>query len=266
MDLVARRREVHDDRTKVPPGHTSIAPGSFNEDATLGRSAVIKWNPTAEDTIAGILQAVNVAFWQGIKKEAQAMTVDVSLGFLPTLQLGDAPTSPINTRPYAEVEYGSDGNRTKVKFDVGFGKRITVVGNYIAVSVAMGPPRPGFNDPVQITAGASIGAFAAPSPSPVILTEYVDLLAPGAITPLIPIPLRGVQLLPVQTNMPIGEILELRWFDYGGNNVATSLYQQANNAAMAPIPVTGDIGFVRVFSPGTNVFTAEVRLPFQLAL
>src|SRR6185295_8219907 len=114
----------------------------------------------------------------------------------------------------------SDENKTKVEVDLCFGNRYTVVGNYIAVTVGMGPPKgfpAGTFDSTAITAGASIGAFAAPSNSPAIRTAYVDQLPVSGQTEFIPIPLKAVQLLPVQSFLNVGETARIRFFSYGGN-------------------------------------------------
>jgi hypothetical protein len=273
MDLVARRRQVHEERTPMESGRVSIAPESFNRDATLGRSAEIKFNPTDEEkTQQGIQQIQNVAFWQGVKKEAQAMTVDVNLVFLPPLpsDFGDDVGAESSVRLFAEVEYGSDGNRTKVKFDIALGKRLTVVGNYIAVTVGADPPMKvlGVSLPtVPVTVGASIGTFAAPSTGPVVLTEYVDSLSNVGIPPIsdmIPVPLKAVMLLPMQTSLALGGTATLDWFSYGGAFISRDFYLQAANSTMLPIPITGDVSFVRITNTGAG--TANFRLPFQLAL
>jgi len=264
MDLVARRREIHDERTPPTPGFTSIAPESFNRDATLGRSAVIKYAPSPFEITQGIQQSQNVAFWQGVKKEAQAMTVDVSLGFLPSQQ--GVSEFLANNRPYAEVEFGSDGNRTKIVLDVALGKRLTVVGNYVAVTVGMDAPGAG-SIATALTAGASIGTFAAPSQGPVIRTAYIDALLKNANSPMIPIPLKAVALLPIQSQLALGETAVLTFSDYGGQTIHFAYFQQLNNSAAAPIPITGDIAFVQIHNNNTNVSAqANFRLPFQLAL
>lgn len=265
QDLVARRREIHDERTPHTPGFVSIAPESFNRDATLGRSAKIKFAPTPEEVHDGILQNVNVAFWQGTKKEAQAMTVDASLGFLPAPPFGlDTPGGIfLDARPFGEVEYGSDGNRTKVKFDLAFGKRLTVVGNYIAVTVGMDPPRPTFACPT-LTAGASIGAFAAPSPAPLVLTAYVDGIAAGTSSKFIPIPLKAVELLPLQSNMILGDTATISFFNYGGAFISQVFYKQSETTWIQPIPITGDVAFIQIAN--TSAHGANYRFPFQLAM
>lgn len=271
MDLVARRREIHDERTPLMPGQVSIAPESFNRDATLGRSAVIQnFTGLSPDqiqalTAIGVQESQNVAFWQGVKKEAQAMTVDISLGFLPTLAVVQGESfSSTNVRPFTEIQYGSDGNRTTVRADLALGNRFTVVGNYIAVTIGMAPPMAG-SVSTRITAGASIGAFAAPSQAPIFFTEYIDTLVIGATTPIIPIPLKAVQLAPLQTNLPLGDSVRLRFFDYGGALISQNFYVQAANVVMQPIPITGDVAFVDVQNnSATTALTA--RLPFQLGM
>jgi hypothetical protein len=269
MELVARRREIHDERSPVDPNRMSIAPESFNRDATLGRSAKIKFAPSPEEISQGILQSQNVAFWQGTKKEAQAMTVDISLGFLPTLAVTQGETfTSTSVRPFAEVEYGSDGNRTKVKFDLSFGNRCTVVGNYIAVTIGMDPPMVN-SVSTEITGGASIGTFAAPSQAPLIATAYEDFVHEGPPVTnrrLVPIPLKAVQLLPIQSNGALGSTALLEFLDYGGSLISQNFFQQAVNGQLPPIPITGDVAFVRLTNTGGPGSITNYRLPFQLGL
>jgi hypothetical protein len=261
MDMISRRREIHDERTPMTQGFLSIAPESFNRDATLGRSAVVKFGPSQEEIVQGIQQSQNVAFWQGVKKESQAMTVDVNLGFLPVSQPSGEITP--NARPFGEVEYGADGNRTKIKFDLSLGQRLTVVGNYIAVTLGMDPPRAGGLSP-KITVGASIGAFAAPSQAPLIRTEYVEPIADGATSQLIPIPLKSVLLLPVQTDMVFAGNAEIDFYDYGQTLITRVFFTQTSPYSMTTIPIYGDANWVSV----TNHSGAQAafRFPFQLAM
>ncbi len=263
MDEISLRRQIHDERTPPDPGHISIAPSSFNKDATLGRSAVIKFAPTNDDIAKGIVQQQNVAFWQGVKKEAQAMTVDASLGFLPAFPFQGENPPTINNRPYVEVEYGSDGNRTKIKFDLALGNRCTAVGNYLAVTIGMDPPRLE-SDTTELTVGASIGAFSAPSQSPLICSAYIDDLVGLTGSNPIPIPLKAVQLLPMQSNAALAETSSIEFLDYGGALMYQVFYQQSGTSAMQPIPIAGDVSFVRVNNP--SAFVRNYRLPFQLGL
>ena len=267
LDLIARRREIHDDRTKPDPGHISIAPSSFNHEATLGRNVQITGAPTQEQSAQGIVQEQNVAFWQGVKKEAQAMTVDVSLGFLASTNIAfnvdTGGALPINSRPYGIVEYGSDGNRQKATFDLSVGTRFTVVGNYIALSVGMNPPLTGETTPV-LTAGGSIGTFAAPSAAPVLLTTYVDNLASMTSTEFIPVPLRARLVLPVQTSGSVGDNSQLSFYDIGGNLVSQVFMQQAYNQPLSPIPIPGDAALIRMYNAASG--PRSFRIPWQLSL
>jgi hypothetical protein len=263
MDLIAMRREIHEDRTPRTPGQIFITPESFNKDATLGRSQKIKWAPTDEEKFNGIQQSQTVAFWQGVKKEAQAMTVDVSLGFLPAIQQQtDTPFDTLNNRAFVEIEFGSDGNRNRFQADLGNGRRITVAGNYVSAIVGMDPPRVGFTSQV-IEAGASIGAFAAPSRAPVIRTVYFDDLLTGSSAPLTPIPLRATELLPIVYQGPNLGNFVLYFADAGGNKVATYRFA-APYGITTPIALPGDAVFV-TFDNNTGS-TIQVRLPFELSV
>lgn len=265
MDLVARRREIHDERTPPTPGQVSIAPESFNRDATLGRSQVIKYAPTEEEkSQQGILQSQTVAFWQGTKKEAQAISIDISLGFLPSVTDPDL-IGNADARPYAEVEFGSDGNRTKFKCDINHGTRLTVVGNYCAVTVGMDAPMEG-KDSAILTVGASIGTFAAPSQAPVICTLYVDGLEQNVSTDPLPIPLKAVQLLPIPTGLTLGGTYSIEFLSYAGVLVGQEYFQQAYAGPRPTIPVPADAAYIRLNNGGPSAFGVQFRLPFQLGV
>lgn len=265
MDLVAARRDIHEERTPYIPGNVSIAPESFNKDATLGRSAVIKYNPSQEETRNGVKQSETVAFWQGRKKEAQAITVDVALINPVPPAVGIDGADPFNARLYGMVEYGSDGNKTNVKFDIGNGVRFTIVGNYVSVNVGMDPPS-GDNPAPLVSVGASIGTFAAPSQAPIICSAYVDMLVNTEITDFIPIPLKAVKLLPMQTNMNQTEGAEIEFYGYGGgvSPITRVFYIQSATSSMPAIPLYGDVSFVKVRNNGGG--PRNFRLPFQLSM
>lgn len=265
MNIIARRREIHDERSTDAP-RVSIAPSSFNEDATLGRSTKIKFAPTQDDLNAGIVQSQTVAFWQGVKREAQAITVDVGLVSPPppdVLNNNVHLVNPQSVRAYTLIEYGSDGNKTTAKCDIN--QRLTVVGNYVSVLVGCDPPFDSFPT-TDITVGASIGTFAAPSQSPVICTVYVDQLLPGTTSDFIAIPTKAVQLLPFFTNLALAETATIFFFGYGGGSTPLNglFYKQIENFTMSPFPTGGDLSFFKVHNGGAGL--ANFRLPFQLSL
>ena len=346
MDQIARAREIHDEQRgegERPVPSVSIAPLSFNRDATLGRSQTLRWAPSPDEIRQGVKESETVAFWQGFKREAQAITVDVALlsspppaqfidavpnltvamtatdtvavvnsttgfPFVGTIRIDDelmdytgiTPTSftglirgvmgtvaaphaiganvvfpTIDVRPYGIVEFGSDGNHTSVRFDVGAGKRFTVVGNYCSVLVGVEKPTPG-NASANISIGASIGTFGAPSPSPTVLTKYVDGLANSISlnnSTFIQIPLKAVQLLPIQSNMIYGDVLTITFFPFGGGTAITQVVYTCSATDPVPptIPLVGDVSYIKIRytasggpPPGTTF--RNFRLPFQLSL
>lgn len=268
MDLIAARREINQERSPRIPGQVFITPESFNMDATLGRTTKIKWQPTDFEIQQGIQQAQTVAFWQGTKKEAQSMTIDSSLGFQPNLRTnkGDsfgAAFASINNRAYVHVEFGSDGNRNIVEYDLRLGQRCTAVGNYL--SVLIGAEQPGFGfDPQILEVGASIGAFAAPSAAPLVRTLYIDNLIAGDWTDFLPIPLKAAVLLPVQASITAGGQLDIILCDAGGNTITGFLYQQGPLVPQQSIPLYGDVAYVAV--KNLSLGTVNARLSFQLSL
>ena len=280
LDTISHRRIIHEQRQPPIPGHTSIAPASFTRDATLGRSAKIRFDPTPEEISNQIKQIQTVAFWQGDKKEAQAMTVDVNLvseaNFEPVEPPDTDPQPPVfSVRSFAEVTYGSDGNKTTVRCDIGRGKRMTVVGNYI--SVAVGCDFPGISDDgvtqnftTPIEAGASIGPFAAPTAAPLILTRYIDNLEAGGLlgtaSNFISIPAKAVLLLPILTDLQtMGAVLTVQFFNFGKVLIYEVTYTIGASPVAIPIPISGDASWVRVLNAAFNART-NIRLPFQLAM
>ena len=271
MNIIARRREIHEERSTDAP-RVSISPETFNEDSTLGRAATIKFNPSNDEIHRGIVQSQTVAFWQGKKRETQAISVDVALtNPPPPIILSDAHDVP-DARPYGIVEYGADGNKVSVVFDVSLGVRLNVLGNYVSVLVGMGVPRilsPGppivYEESPTIVVGASLGAFASPSTAPVLRTLYLDDLGAGVTSPFLPIPDKAVLLLPLQTNQVLGETATIFFFGYGGGLPIYSVtYAQLAASPVRVVPITGDIRFVQVQNAGAAA--RNFRLPFQLSL
>jgi hypothetical protein len=278
IETVARRREIHQDRTTEAP-HVSIAPASFNADATLGRSVTIQsFFGLTDDEINklkqdGIVEQETVAFWQGVKRETQAMCVDVALVNPPPPGRAVEIIAPENVRAFGVVEYGSDGNKTEVEFDIGQGQRFNVPGNYIAVRVKAGVPRIenpalGIPDPTApIVVGASIGPFAATSSAPLLCTRFIDFLAASVLSPFIPIPLKAVLLLPPQSDLAAGETATLEFYGWGGGTtpITTAIYSPVVSlGSQFPIPIARDIAFVRVRNNGATL--RNFRLVFQLSL
>jgi hypothetical protein len=260
IDLIARRREIHEARSGET--RTSIAPNSFNEDSTLGRSAIIKYAPTSEEASQGIVQTQTVAFWQGVKKEAQAITADVALVQPPPPANANLPLS---VRPYGEVKFGSDGNTTPVEFDIGRGVRFTVPCNYISILVGMDPPAAD-KASAAITVGASLGTFAAPSQSPIFRTRYVDDVLGGTTSDFITVPLKATQLLSIQSNMAIGETAIVTFYSYSGADALTEIFYQQGVGLTAnlPAPIAGDEFFVKIHNAA--IAARSFRLMFQLSL
>jgi len=259
MDLIARRRQLHEQSKSGGGAHVSITPESFNTDLPLGRNVTVKFGPNEEERAVGIVESQTVAFWQGFKHEAQAVTVDVAMT-LPPAFVGASSTDVREGRPYGVVEYGSDGNKTSAKFDVGLGTRFTVVGNYVSVLVGMDAVPLGSSQSYVI--GGSIGVFAAPSIAPVTLTEYADSLADGA-TAFFKRPLRATRLLAVLTSATAGSS-ELTFFGANGVNGIYVLTIPSNTLTLSPIPLANDVGAVTIKNNTGDL--ANYRLVFQLSL
>ncbi len=202
---------------------------------------MIKYQPTQAETMNGVRQEDTVAYWQGKKEEAQAVTVDVSLEFLGQPASPDAPNG-VDINPYAIVEYGSDGNKCSVRFDVGLGRRFTVVGNYVSVVVGMLAPREGLNSDI-VRMGASIGMFAAPSQAPPTFTVETVQIAAGSFSAVIPVPAKGSAILPLQMTDENGSAL-LYVFDFGGQLIS-KLYIPAGGQ-VGPIPLQRNAAQVRL--------------------
>lgn len=253
-------------RQHDPPPRVSIHPTSFNESSTLGRTAQLTNNPTSDQIALGIQQVQNVVFWQGHKTEAQALTVDIGtvLPPTPTPHLGTS----LDARPFAEIQYGVDGNiQNTVQIDVGTGRRLTVVANYVSVTVGLDPLPAGRISPV-LTYGASIGTFAAPSQAPLVRSVYVDDLAIGTHTDFLSIPRRASLLLVPTPFSGFGSsafagTITILFFDVGGRSCGAWAWNFTTGLGLIPVVVPPDAFF---FNVGSTVDDTSVRVPFQLSL
>lgn len=267
LNQIARADAIHDQKQALLTPRVCIAPGSWGQGATLGRSGTFKFNPSQEDIRQGIAQSGTLAFWQGEPYEAQAITVDVNLleylGNPSGTDTGAAGPAPPEAHPFATVVYGSDGNVAEVKFDIGRGTRFTVVGSYVSVLCGMDPVTA---TSAQMTVGASIGAFAAPSTAPVFLTTYQALAIDEESSP-IKIPAHAVQLFPILTSVsPPAGLVRLNFFPVGGaGGVPLAVLDfPVGTVNASPIPIPGDIGYMTI--QNLTGIPARFRLPFQLSM
>jgi len=245
----------------------SIAPASFNgSNVTLGRSVQVCFAPTTDQIAQGIQQSQTVAFWQGSRQEAQAMSIDFGtvLTPVPPQHFGTGP----NARPYAMIQYGSDGNtQNAATLDLGLGRRITVVGNYISVIVGMDPPVSGELSAVM-TLGASIGTFAAPSHAPVFRTLYIDDTDSTSFTDYLAIPLRAVRMYPPMVGNAFGGafgLLQIDFFDVSGHFVTEWKHDYSVDfgVSLQPYVVPPDAFFINLKYSLNN---GNIRVPFELSL
>jgi len=257
------------------PKRVSVLPATFTEETTLGRYAELTFAPTAAQTSAGIKQQDTVALWNGKKTESQAMSIDLGLIFPPILQgdIGGAIPA-VDGRLYAKIQYGADGmtQSNLVTVDVGLGRRLTVIGNYIAVLIGMDPPRSNLvgglpsTSPV-LTAGASIAAYAAGSAAPVVRTLYCDAIDPTSSGGEFhaAIPLRAVRLLPPLGASPT-DTLFIEFQSINGTPIGAW-----TTGMPLPFPVPPDAFSIVLTSvqgiPGTGQGPESgIRVPFELSL
>lgn len=260
LDVVAVRRQL---REEEQPPRVSISPESFTRDSALGRYSDFKYAPTDEEYALGVRQEDTLVIWPGLKHESQAFTVVAMLANVPELPIiQEGIFDPLAARPYGFVEFGADGSKTaRIKFDIGFGTKFTVVGSYIAVGAGMAPLPNNWRSK-QLRLGAHIGAFAAPSVAPVTCTEYVDALSAGSDSAFVLRPQMATFLLPLQCTNLLGSTL-ISFYDFNG----TALYRitwNTSTVAAAPIPLSPDVAYVRL-NNGTGD-EASYRMVFQLSL
>jgi hypothetical protein len=252
----------------INPG-VSIAPASFGgANVTLGRSVTVTYNPTPDQIANGIQQSQTVAFWQGTRQESQAMSIDIGtvLQPVPPEHFGVGP----DARLFATIQYGADGNtQNSATVDLGLGRRIIVVGNYISVIVGMDPPRTDIVETAGVvTVGASIGTFAAPSRAPVTRTIYVDGLTTATPSGFLQIPVRAVRLyVPPISGAFFGAYtgtLRISFYNLSGHGISTWLYDYATGAGLQDIIVPCDAFFFNISVSGSNA--DAIRFPFELSL
>jgi hypothetical protein len=254
IDLVARRREIHEQRTGLL-NRISIAPRSVTEDTAFGRVLKVKWQPNEADSRNGIVQQDTASQWQGDKAEAQAITVQAGV----VAAAESTPTA--GSRPYGQISFGSDGTIVTVPFDIGRGVRFTVACNF--VTVLIGAEEPAASETaVPMSIGVSLGMFAAPTLAPVFRTVYVDNLGIGQSSGVLPIPAAGVQLYTPLCSRGVGQ-LALIFFD-ASKSLVVGEFNLNSGVPIVPIPIPNDAVFFQVtnYSGGQ----ANIRLPFQLSL
>lgn len=257
-----------------PNARSAITPPSFNRTTTLGRSSNIKFGATSDEMVQGIKETETVAYWQGDKIEAQAMAVDVGLVLPPAPTFVQGLVTPRDARAYALIEWGIDGYRqSSVEIDVGLGRRVYVTANYIAVTVGMDRPGPSMQ-PVTLTLGAGITAFAGGTQAPVIRTRYFDALAQNTFSDLRPIPIRAVQMLPpmvgdATTGAPVATgLLSMNFFGYDAQQIVQWTFDLTTDAPfVSPQPLPPDAFAFRVnYTGGAPGAASNIRVPFQLSL
>lgn len=261
-------------RVVNPDARVPITPPSFNQTTTLGRTCNIKFGATSDEMLNGIKESETVAFWQGNKVEAQAMSVDIGLVLPPSPTFVVGLLNPRDARGFALVEWGIDGYRqAQVAMDIGLGRRVAVIANYISVTVSMDEPGPGMQS-ATVAYGAGITAFSSHTQAPVIRTRYIDNIDQNAFSDLITVPLRAVQLLsPIvgdaTTGAPVPPgFLNINWFGYDAQEIGQTLYDFTLNAPFNPQPVPPDAFAFRANYTGGGMAAqpSNIRLPFQLSM
>lgn len=274
QDVLARADDLHDLKKTAKHGaRVSIAPLSWGAGATLGRTGRFKFAPTQNDIKAQISQAATLAYWQGEPHESQAITIDLAppadgqptpFSALPDPSLGG---TDVSSRPRGIISFGADGAITKVAVDAGFGARLTVTGNYVAIQLHMDPPMSGADAGVMSFTG-SIGAFASPSAAPVFWTAYLDALPNNAITDgrngpsPIQRPSHATHLLPILSSATSGNVL-LSFYGQGGLVLLTQFLYPIGQLLL-PIPLPSEVQYLTI--QNLTGGPANFRVPFQLAL
>lgn len=277
LDTLARADDLADERTFARSPRISLAPLAWGAGATLGRAGKFKYEPTPADIAQNVSQAGTLAYWQGEPHEAQAITVDLGvpagqepppLLTLPFTAILPPPIPDTSSRPRGIISYGSDGAVTRVPVDASFGARLTVVGNYVAVQIAMDPPEPGALSGI-VAFSASLGAFASPSQAPPFYTVFIDGLVNNTQTDglssrysPIPRPSHATFLLAVLSDELVGSVL-LKFYGQGAARIL-SQFVYPIGALLQPLPLPADVQYIVLKNQTGNV--GSFRLVFQIAL
>lgn len=257
FEIKARQNQIEAERNYRP--RISIAPESILDGTRIGNQLKIKYAPTPADIAQDITAQGTVVFWQGVKVEAQAFSIDVGVNARPALDAN------VSCRPFGLATYGSDGFQTSFMFDIGLGVRFTGVGNYCSVLVGMQPPRdskfpPYSGDSGVMELGASLGFFAAPSQAPVFFTSHVDDLAAAGTTDTIPRPSKAQFILPPQMLQPGGGCL-LVFVDYSGAGRYSLTF--GAGGVVSPIPLSTEIAGVKITN--TGALADNYTIPWMLS-
>lgn len=166
---------------------------------------------------------------------------------------------PLSSRPYALIQFGTDGFMAPLfRVDIGRGTRITGAGNYVTVTVLVGPPAPGYLSAI-CTIGARLGFFAAGSQAPPIYTTFIDDLAADDVTDPIEVPVRARFILPPMSTDPSGSIT-INFLNTLGAIQSTLIVP--TGSVVAPIPIVEGVVAITVRNTGPS--TASFQIPWQI--
>ena len=112
-----------------------------------GGKGIIKFNPTADETQAGIKQQVTLVDWSSPDGEPRAVTVDVGRiaggggGTFPTGGSGTVALPNLSYRARAQVLIGTPATQADPFFlDINRGQRFTCTASYVAATAEMLAP------------------------------------------------------------------------------------------------------------------------------
>ena len=148
--------------------------------AASGGKAVVKYQPTQAETVAGYKQEVTLVAWQS----PDGMPQQVSLYVMPILGSGgtypaaqDATTGALlSYRPTVEIVLTIAGVKLD-PFYIDIGQRITVTASQVFATVRMQQPQAGFISG-SMNIAAVLGEQGMPSQAPILDTAFADM--PGS--------------------------------------------------------------------------------------
>ena len=220
------------------------------DDSKIGPSAVVEVRPGT------VVEAVS---WKG--EDPREVTVEVGLvQEKESILATDSGAISANcNRFYGVVEYGTDSYHNIVEFDVGFGTRFTVAGNFVSVSLGTDPSTSLCVGEIT-KLGVTLGFYAVPLTWPPTRTIVVDTLNAADVI-YFNRPIRSVVILPIVC--PTDGVSITLWMrTWTGADVGALTYNI--NEQVVPITIPNDVAQIGITNNGK--WPTSFRIPFQLAL
>lgn len=252
-DLLDRRSDLHAQLEAAAPFVRNAPPSILN--GIIGNLASVSTQPQAAQQTNGITTGTlaELVYWRG---QSVADTMIIAATIVPVQLPQRQPTA---LRPFANIQFGTQGFQTAVEVDICLGQQLTLSGSSILVTVGLEliPNSPNAAVNMQIAGMLSFGSVQKSNSA--TRTRYVDNTS-------IPAEANGIVIPPFSKNVwwlpndivTAAGVTTLTFHD-SQTNVTHSAVIPANTLLTSPIQlsdddVTVDVGSSQAGKSGRLVF------------